>query len=699
MKIFAGSDHAGVSLRRSVAEHLRRLGHEIVDLGPESDAPTDYPEYALAVGRAVRDNPGSRGVLVCGTGIGVSIAANKVHGVRAVAPWDVQSAKLARAHNDTNVLCLGARLMAPGDVVPIVDAWLGTPFDQGRHSPRVAKIAGVEVSEALADAVAGEQRLLQNRDVVARIWRKDAEVWSSDAKKKESVSNRLGWLATPDAMGEELRGIAEFSDEIRREGFRYAGLLGMGGSSLCAEVLVHTFGAAPGRPRLLVLDNTDPEAVAEVETTIGQDKTLFVVASKSGGTIEVASFEAYFWAKALARHGGRAAEAGREFVAITDPNTALARRAAENQYRRAFINPADIGGRYSALSFFGLVPAGLIGVDLPAFVATGRHMAASCREANISQNPGARLGAELGALAKLGRDKLTLLISPELASLGSWIEQLVAESTGKEGHGIVPVDLEPLGAPDAYAKDRVFVLVDLEDGQPAASPAAVATLKAAGHPVIELALADRNDLGAEFFRWEFATAVAGAALGVNPFDEPNVTEAKQATQALLDAAKRDGKLAAPSTAPFTADAVALGRQLATLKAGDYFGVNAFFLRTEARDRLLSEIRVLVRDGRHVATTVGYGPRFLHSTGQLHKGGPNTGVFIQLTADAENDRPVPGQPFTFGVLRDAQALGDFEVLGRHDRRALRIHLAGDVDAGLARLRDTLASVAKATTPHP
>ncbi len=690
MKIYAASDHAGVSLRRTLADHLRRQGHELVDLGPETESPCDYPDSALRVGQAVRGEPGSRGLLVCGSGIGVSIAANKVHGIRAVAPWSVESARLSRSHNDTNVLCLGERLQTPADATAMLDAWLTTPFEGGRHARRTGKIAGIESTESLDSAATAEIEVLQHQDAVHRIWDRDPEIFTVDPTKAKSILNRLGWLTAPEVMAGHLADVQAFADEIRREGFRFAVLLGMGGSSLCPEVFAETFGAAPESPRVLVLDNTAPDAVAALDATIGKEKTLFVVASKSGGTIEVKSFESYFWARALARHGGRAEAAGREFAAITDPGTDLAKRAVDNKYRKCFINPADIGGRFSALSLFGLVPAGLLGIDLQSLLAAGRRMATACTESRVSKNPGARLGATLGALARLGRDKLTFVMSPEIATLGSWIEQLVAESTGKEGKGIVPVDLEPLGAPTGYTNDRVFVFVDLEGGTPSASEDDKAALRGAGHPVIEIALPDRLDLGGEFFRWEFATAVAGATLNENPFDEPNVTEAKTMTNELLAGYAREGKLA-PIKSVGPDDVQALRAHLRRVAPGDYCAVTAFFTQTATRAKLLTEVRTALRAFRPNATTVGYGPRFLHSTGQLHKGGPNTGVFIQLTADVTQDLPIPNEKFSFGVLRDAQAAGDFQVLERRHRRALRVHLGADVEAGLARLRATLATL--------
>jgi hypothetical protein len=474
----------------------------------------------------------------------------------------------------------------------------------------------------------------------------------------------------------------------------------MGGSSLCPEVLATTFGsrsnpAGPGIP-VQVLDSTDPDAVAAVEAGGDPDRTLFVVASKSGGTIEVASFENFFWRRALDRVG--LPRASKQFCAITDLNTELHLRARD-RYHQVFVNPSDIGGRYSALSLFGLVPAALLGIDVKGLVARGQEMARACQKDDIRDNPGASLGAFLGALAKQGRDKLTLLLGPEVASLGAWIEQLVAESTGKLGRGIVPVDLEPAGPPAVYGDDRMFVVVTVKGG---GAPAGVdvAGLRMAGHPVLEIVLPDTLALGAEFYRWEFATAVAGASLGINPFDEPNVTEAKEATARAIKAFWQKGALPDPGpvlsnegagAAALAADLLA---HLSTASPGDYICLSAFFRQTPERDRLLSELRRVCRDRWHVATTLGYGPRFLHSTGQLHKGGPNNGVFVQLTGRSGTDLQVPERGFGFGVLRDAQALGDLEALRQHRRRAVRVALGQDIEAGLTRLLAVLTSAPQA-----
>jgi transaldolase/glucose-6-phosphate isomerase len=531
---------------------------------------------------------------------------------------------------------------------------------------------------------------------LARIWEADAKFFSADAAHERSIKSRLGWLRAPALMRAKLAELQSFAAEIKAEGYTDVVLLGMGGSSLWPEVVSVVWrqreserGAA-----LHVLDNTDPAAVAAVDALIKGKKTLFVVASKSGGTIEIQAFERHFWQKTLERGGGDVARAGAHFVAITDPATRLGQLAEEKHYRRVFTNPADIGGRYSALSYFGLVPAALVGADVGALLASGVEFAsASGAAVPVAESPGAVLGAALGAAAAAGRDKLTLVISPDIASFGSWIEQLVAESSGKEGKGIVPVDLEPVGKPETYGDDRVFVY--LRSGAPdAKQDAAVAALEKAGQPIVRIAVDGREALGREIYRWEVATAIACASLGVNPFDEPNVTEAKVATSALLAQAAAEGKLpGAPDDTCDVGDVDRIRAHLATATPSDYLAFCAYFLRTPARDAALERMRVACRDRTRNATTVGYGPRFLHSTGQLHKGGANNGVFLQLTADTAADLPVPGESYTFATLRDAQALGDLQVLKRRGRRALRVHLGADVDAGLEALADAIAGEAR------
>jgi transaldolase / glucose-6-phosphate isomerase len=546
----------------------------------------------------------------------------------------------------------------------------------------------------LAEAVEAEVLRLSQAGAPKRLWDGDPKLFTADAGHETSIKTRLGWLRSPALMKTKLAELSGFAAEVRGAGFTDAVLLGMGGSSLAPEVLSATFSGnvGAGKPtnglRLHVLDNTDPAAVLAVDKAVEGKKTLFIVASKSGGTIEIQSFERHFWQKTLAQVEGDVARAGSHFIAITDPATRLGQLAEEKKYRRVFVNPADIGGRYSALSYFGLVPGALLGADIPGLVATSVEMAAASSPVVPAPDAAAlRLGVIMGVAAKNRRDKLTIVTSPELASLGSWIEQLVAESTGKEGKGVVPVDLEPLGAPPDYGDDRLFVYIRLGEGD-AAQSRAVGALEQAGHPVVYLTLESRAALGREFFRWEVATAIAGAVLDVNPFDEPNVTEAKLATSALLAAYAKDNKLPQAEDVCGPGDLERLRALLSTAPAQDYVALCAYFTRSDARDALLTRLRLAIRARGKNATTLGYGPRFLHSTGQLHKGGANTGVFLQLTADAPKDLPIPGEPYTFATLRDAQALGDLQVLRRRSRRALRVNLGADIDAGLAALLSTI-----------
>ncbi len=489
--------------------------------------------------------------------------------------------------------------------------------------------------------------------VTRRIWARDPTVWTHDPDTPE-IRDRLGWLTVGKAMAQQVKPLAEFADQVRAE-FTRVVVCGMGGSSLAPEVLWRTFGAAPGYPALHVLDSTDPRAVRRVEQDGDLSRTLFVISSKSGTTQESDSFFRYFWE----RTGGR----GTQFVAITDPGTPLERLAGERGFRRAFLNPADIGGRYSALSFFGLVPAALIGVDVATLLHRAHRMAEACA-ASVPplENPAAWLGASLGEAALAGRDKATFVLSPGIVSFGLWVEQLIAESTGKEGKGILPVVEEPLGAPAVYGTDRVFVSMRLAGDDAPADASRLAALEGAGHPVVNLRLEDRYDLGQEFFRWEFATAVAGAALRINPFDQPNVAESKANTKAVL------AKRAAPSP---PATAAELERFLAAVRPHDYLALMAYLPPTPENDRRLAAVRLRLRDRLKVATTLGYGPRFLHSTGQLHKGGPPAGHFLQITDPATDDLPIPGEPFGFGALEAAQAEGDLQALRARGRPAIRI----------------------------
>ncbi len=541
---------------------------------------------------------------------------------------------------------------------------------------------------------------------VRRLWAGDATLWTGGDEARW-----LGWLHTVDQQIEALPSLEALAADVRGGGFEKILLLGMGGSSLCPEVLAVTFGRQPGFPEFSILDSTDPAQVRATERWAGYEKSLFVVSSKSGSTLEPNVLMAYFLDGATKALG--AAEAGKRFIAVTDPGSKLEVQARAHGFRAIVHGVASIGGRFSALSPFGTVPAAVMGLDLRDFLARARAMTRACSaDFPAEQNPGVVLGAILGAANRAGRDKLTILTSPAVHDLGAWLEQLIAESTGKQGHAIVPVDLEPLATPDAYGADRLFAYVRLATDPDAAQDRAVDALQAAGHPVIRLALPSKADLGAEFFRWEFATAVAGAVMGIHPFDQPDVEASKIATRALTDAYEKSGSLpvetpafTSPDGAIYTSpeQASALGATLgskpsivAWLRAhfdrvhpGDYVGLLAYVQRSVEHQWIVADIRKHVFERKRVATCVGFGPRFLHSTGQAYKGGPNSGVFLQITCDDASDVPIPGQRYTFGIVKAAQARGDFQVLIERGRRALRVHLTGDVTAGLARLRDAIS----------
>ena len=561
----------------------------------------------------------------------------------------------------------------------------------------------------LAAAVEARLAGLDADRLPARLWQRDPSLWSADPGRRQAILDRLGWLAAPDGMLGALGTLRAFADGVASEGFTHAVLLGMGGSSLAAEVLRDTPGVRRGGLALTILDDTAPAAVRAVSESHDPERTLFIVSSKSGSTVEVTAFERTFFAWSSAALGARA---GRVFVAVTDPGTPLERLARERGYREVFHGAPDIGGRYSALSPFGMVPAALLGVDLEALAASTRAEIDSLRGGSSARDvPGVRLGAVLGELALRGRDKLTLVLDAGSAPVGAWIEQLMAESTGKEGRGIVPVVEEPLGLPESYGDDRVFVALGsfVETQGPGPSLSALAS---AGQPVIAWDPAARG-LGAEFVRWEIATATAAAILRVNPFDEPNVTEAKQATQSALESYLAAGRFPdetpiaatgavevhAPSTvadrcrgriaAPAEATAW-LPAMLSLAAPGDYIALLAYLHRTPERHRRLQRLREHLRVSTGAATTLGYGPRYLHSTGQLHKGGPDIGLFLQLTEDPGEEQVPPGQGFGFAALQRAQAAGDYAALERRGRRLLRVHLGLEVEAGLDTLIEAVAA---------
>ena len=548
-----------------------------------------------------------------------------------------------------------------------------------------------------APQVAAVLERARTENLASRLWQADPTLWSDDAQVQAAIGDRLGWLRVAQAMRSGTGGLLTWAGQ-RAGGIDDAVLLGMGGSSLAPEVMAAILGSAPGRPALTVLDTTDPAAVHRVADAVKLDRALFVVASKSGSTLETSTLYQHFRQRYL---DAGAADPGRHFVAITDPGSSLASLAAEHGFARVFLNLADIGGRYSALSLFGLVPAALIGIDLDGLldraIALGQRSAA---ETDPGVNPPVELGIAFGALADAGRDKLTLVPSPALQPLGAWIEQLVAESTGKQGRGIVPVDGEPLGRPDRYDDDRLFVELALASEADDERESKLRALAAAGHPVVRITLDQPCELGAEFLRWELATAVAGYVLGINPFDEPNVAESKANTARVLTSVEqtgalppraqgpRRGPLAVTGLAEATVDA-AIRRWVGSARAGDYFAIHAYVDRVPAHEQTLRRLQAALRDGTGHATTLGFGPRFLHSTGQLHKGGANHGLFLQITAAHAQDAAIPGQPSGFATLIDAQALGDLQSLEDKRRRTLHVHLDHPV-RGLVELLDAVTA---------
>ena len=523
------------------------------------------------------------------------------------------------------------------------------------------------------------------QDFAGKLWAKDYHLWSPQPVPE--IANRMGWLTLPETMQGRAGEISSFADQVRDEGFRRIVLLGMGGSSLAPDLFHIAFGIAPGRPELIVLDSTHPGAVRSVEAQIELSRTLFVVSSKSGTTLEPLSFFRYFWK----RVGERNPRAGQQFVVITDPGTPLETLARERSFRRVFLATPDVGGRYSALTAFGLVPAALIGVDIHELLERASAMAQACGAAvNASQNPGLLLGAALGVLALAGNDKVTFLTSPALDSFAAWAEQLIAESTGKDGKGIVPIAGEPPGPPEAYGDDRVFVRMRLGNDSPggdstADQEAAMRSLLPAGAPAIEIRLNDMLDLAQEFFRWEIAIAAAGAVLGIHPFNQPDVEMAKElARKAMSQGAASPAAVRTISAADSGALLQSLREWMDAASPGDYAAIQAYLAPANEITAHMQGLRSLIRNRAKLATTLGYGPRFLHSTGQLHKGGPNSGLFLQLVDEPSSDLAVPETEFTFGGLIRAQALGDYQALVQGGRRVLRVNLSGDVSGGLGHL---------------
>jgi ribose 5-phosphate isomerase B len=807
MRIAFGCDHVGFPLKEPITAALESEGHDVLDLGVFSTDPVDYPDYARAVGQAVLRGFVDVSVLVCGSGIGGAIAANKMRGIRAALCYDVAQARQSREEENANVLCLAASTLDAGAAIDVTKAWIAARFSETEpHVRRVAKIGQLEsgllapetppgkpggpeklvpplglrrpepelappppvprqpepaplpppepvitragrsslseeasellrqvtgsqsdpLSTELETALVGRPKaepaparrmppvpdvfklpvveetvqFLESKEFLDRLWVKDATLWKGDTA---AIRNRLGWLTSPTIMRGHAEDIKAFADEVRRLQFSQVVLLGMGGSASASEVFNSTFGSKMGFPDLVTLESTDPAAVRHVLERVNLGRTLFLVATKSGTTTETLAFYAFFRGQVEAASPPKP---GMQFVAITDPGRPLDKLATEAGFRRTFLNPASIGGRYSAVSFYGLVPAALIGVDIKAVLERAHAMVEVCgNEVGARDNPAVQLGAALAGLAKSGRDKVTLIVSQKIRALGAWIEQLLAESLGKDGKGLVPVVDEQLGPPGVYGNDRVFVALRLEEDD--SQDAALAELAEAGHPVISIGLKDPLDLGAEFFRWELATATAGAVMGVNPFDEPDVARAKENTTTLLTNWRKSHRLPewppdveedgivlmAKSNKKIPTVAKGLSAHLAGAEPGDYLAIHAYLPPTTEVWGRLQEMRTILRDRLRVATTVGFGPRYLHSTGQLHKGGRPNGLFIQITSEDKDDLAIPGAGYGFATLKAAQALGDLQALRDAGRRVIRLHLRGKPVVGLQQLTQMIQGLTR------
>ena len=551
--------------------------------------------------------------------------------------------------------------------------------------------------EELANAVAASLEEWRKSNKVARLWQKDASLWT-----RTDESSWLGWLHIVDQQLAHDDAFKRIAEDVQKTRFKHALLLGMGGSSLCPEVLRMTFGKIKGFPELHVLDSTDPVQIKSIEEKLDLKSTLCIVSSKSGSTLEPNIYKQYFFERVKAKVGEK--EVGNRFVAITDPGSHLQEVAVADKFREIFFGLPSIGGRYSALSNFGMVPAAIMGLDMEKFLQITKEMAAACGPGvTVHDNPGVVLGTVLGVAARHGRDKLTIIASPGIYDLGAWLEQLIAESTGKNGRGIIPVDRERITRPSVYGKDRVFVYLRLASKPNKTQDKAVMALEKAGHPVVSISVDHVYTLGQELFRWEIATAVAGSIIGINAFNQPDVEASKVETRKLTSEYEAKGKL--PVEVPFFeangvqfyADeknvaaihgglnaAAVLKTHLSRLKPGDYFAVLGYIPMNAENEKALQTMRHAVRDKKKVATVLGFGPRFLHSTGQAYKGGPNSGVFLQITCADAKDLPVPGQKYTFGVVKAAQARGDFAVLSERGRRALRVHLGKNLKSALATL---------------
>jgi transaldolase / glucose-6-phosphate isomerase len=572
------------------------------------------------------------------------------------------------------------------------------------QSAKLPKELSADVAAVIADWTAG--------DKVKRMWAHDASLWTNTDE-----AQWLGWL---DIVPQQIADAEKFKSlaaEIRAGKFSGVLLMGMGGSSLCPEVMDLTFGRIAGFPKMHVLDSTDPAQITAIAKKVDLARTIFIVSSKSGTTLEPNIFQQYFYARATEAVGAK--EAAKRFIAITDPGSHLEQVAKQEGFLHIEFGVPSIGGRYSALSNFGIVPAAVQGIDVMKFLERAAEMVKAC-SATPEKNPGVQLGAILGAAAKRGMDKVTIVASPAIFDLGAWLEQLLAESTGKQGKGLIPVDREKLGSPSEYGKDRVFTYARFTPAPDAKQDAAVAALEAAGNPVVRIEVSDIYNLGQEFFRWEIATAVAGSIIGIDAFNQPDVEASKIETKKLTSEYEKTGTLPAEKsfyeggkseagirlfadqrnagelTRAISGTASLAGylrAHLSRVNAGDYFALLAYVEMNAKHEDQLQDIRIAVRDAKRVATCLGFGPRFQHSTGQAYKGGPNSGVFLQITCDDAADVAIPGQKFTFGIVKAAQARGDFAVLAERGRRALRVHLGADVAAGLTALMNAVREALK------
>ena len=545
---------------------------------------------------------------------------------------------------------------------------------------------------------------LDEKQAGRRLFNRDPYLWKNEPEQVKTILSGLGWLALPQDFTKKANELIAFTNQVKEEGFKYAVLLGMGGSSLCSEVARETFGKKDGYLELLVLDNTSPEAILDIEKQIDIKQSLFITATKSGGTKETLSFFKYFYDQ-LEKAGKK--DPGNNFVAITDAGSPLVKTAEEYHFRKTFINPSDVGGRYSVLSDFGLLPMALMGVDVKALLSSAMQMEASCNpNVPAAVNPGMGLGTALGVCQRNGKDKVTFVLSSSISSFGYWVEQLLAESTGKEGKGLIPVNGETLGTPDKYGADRIFISMYLTGDDHSANEQKLAALEKAGHPVVRIMVPDTLALGGEYYRWEIATAIAGMIIGIKAFDQPNVAESKKNTDDLLKEwqekgafKKADPILQADGLSFFAGDQSAnlngdrSVKELITdftrqAQQGDYIALLPYFMMTESRTKILQSWREKMATGLKVATTMLNGPRYLHSTGQLHKGGPDTGLYILLVSEEDGDLPIPGEKYGFSTLHQAQPLGDFRSLSDKGRRVLRINLGKDIDKGLEQLQDSI-----------